>query len=70
MAHHPASPEITQYVRRTIPDLITPIERMQWDCWEPGDNDPDGLHTIRLGFWILALQLANMDKDYLKMKRH
>lgn len=63
MPFHPASSDLVQYIQRTIPDLVDPIESIQWLAWEPGDALPDGMRLIHDELFILALQLSIVDKD-------
>ena len=63
MTYHPDSFPLTQYLRRTIPELVAPIETILWAAWKPGDDTPDALADIYIGFYIMAVQFANVDKD-------
>jgi hypothetical protein len=63
MFNHPDSFSLAEYLRRTVPELVQPLEDVKWSLWEAGDDDINGLETIYGGFYILALQIANVDGD-------
>lgn len=63
MAFHKDSFTLKQYLSKTIPDLIDPLEEMIWDEWEPGDDPVDGREAISLDFFCLAYQIAYSDRN-------
>lgn len=63
MMFNPANSDLLQYIRRTIPELVDPVEAIQWSAWEPGEALPDGMRVILDGLFILTLQLSIVDQD-------
>lgn len=63
MPFHPASSNFLRYLRRTLPELVDPVETVQWLVWEAGNDLPDGMGVIYYDLFALALQLFNVDKN-------
>lgn len=56
--------KISDYLQRTVSSLIPPLETALWTVWEPGEDEVDGLATLRNGFTLLAIQLFVASGDY------
>lgn len=61
MPRHPESYALCEYLFQTAKELVAPIEEILWSAWAPGDEEVDGLRILRVGFWVLGLQLAYAD---------
>lgn len=64
MPHHPESRSLCRYLIETAIEFVSAIEEVLWTDWKPGDDHVDGMGELRLGFWILGLQLANADGSF------
>lgn len=63
MAFHSDSSAIKNYIQNTYPDLIEPIEALQWANWKSGNELPNGKKVISLSFLVLAMYLSCSDGE-------
>jgi SpoVK/Ycf46/Vps4 family AAA+-type ATPase len=64
MSFHSDTSSIKRYIIDTYPQFISPIEAIQWENWETGEDLPDGKYTIWISLYTLSMALSNIDNDF------
>jgi SpoVK/Ycf46/Vps4 family AAA+-type ATPase len=63
MIRHTDSSAFQRYLKNTVPDLITPLEKTAWTLWKEGDDVPNGCQIIQDDFFFIARHFAIADKN-------
>ena len=61
LTFHPDSLPLLRYLKRTVYELIDPLEQAQWAFWEEGDDTVDGWATLSASLSAIGVYFGIVD---------